>query len=109
MTTNTRRAREATVNNDGTLTAQLAQGVMGWRTGPGRFLKPDRGWTPQWKFQPLTKLEHALELLDHATPQHFAMEGDAKTGFRVMVQIAGATGEARGRELTLAQQSRKDR
>jgi hypothetical protein len=96
VTTNAQRASKTTPISDRTLTAQLAQVVMGWRIGPGRFLKSDRSWTPRWKFQPLKRLEHALELLDKTVPQHFGMEGDEKTGFRVKVRIAGVIGEAHG-------------
>jgi hypothetical protein len=82
--------------SDQELTNALVLQIMGWKCAPGRFIKPNRGWTPQWKFQPLKKPEHALELLDKAAPQLFTMEGDVKKGFHVKVRIAGVTGEARG-------------
>lgn len=78
------------------MTGELARRVMGWRTSPGRFIKANRSWTPTWKFQPLKKLEHAMNLLERAAPQYFALEGDDKTEFRVKIQIAGVIGEARG-------------
>jgi len=84
-------------DQDVRMTTELACRVMSWRTGPGRFIKPNRGWTPRWKFQPLKKLEHALNLLERAAPQHFSMEGDETTGLHVRVQIAGVIGEARGK------------
>jgi hypothetical protein len=90
------RDRADVAHQDVRVTNELAFKVLGWRTGPGRFLKSGRSWTPQWKFQPLRKLEHALELLDKAAPQHFAMEGDDMIGFRVKVRIGGVTGEAYG-------------
>jgi hypothetical protein len=90
------RPAEGTRMNDNNLTSELAMRIMSWRTSPGRFLKPNKGWTPTWKFQPLTRLKDALELLEKATPQHYSIEGDEKTGFRVKVSVAGVTGEARG-------------
>jgi hypothetical protein len=78
------------------LTVLLAERVMGWRTSPNRFHKSGRGWLPRWRFQPLKSLKSALELLEKASPQHFKMEGDEKTGFRARVRIAGVLGEARG-------------
>ncbi len=96
VTANTRTSGETSVVNDDTFTAQLAQVVMGWRTAPGRFLKAGRGWTPQWKFQPLKSLKDALDLLEKAAPQHLTLDGDEKTGVRVKVRIAGVTGEAHG-------------
>jgi hypothetical protein len=83
--------------NDDILTVQLAEVIMGWRTSPNRFHKSGRSWIPRWRFQPLKNLKDALELLEKASPQHFTLQGNDKTGFHTKVCIAGAIGEARGK------------
>ena len=50
------------------LTEELARSVMGWRSAPGRFLKPGGSWLPKWRFAPLERLEDAFRLL-HAAPR----------------------------------------
>ncbi len=45
------------------LTSILAE-RMGWRLGPDRFLTSRRGWIPLWRFQPLTNIEDAFQLLN---------------------------------------------
>ena len=78
------------------LTAILAERVMGWGVGPGRFLTGHRCWMPRWRFQPVEKLEDAFRLLEQAMPQEYSICGDDKGNIHVQVRIAGTSGEARG-------------
>jgi hypothetical protein len=48
------------------LTAILAERVMGWSVSPDRFMTANRGWMPRWRFQPLTCLDDAFQLLKMA-------------------------------------------
>ena len=88
------------------LTGLLAQRVMGWEVGPGRFLTGGRGWLPRWRFQPVLRMADTSRLLEKASPQEYAL-GAAENGlFGARVQIAGQTGEAcersQARAMTLA-------
>jgi hypothetical protein len=77
------------------LTAILAQRVMGWGAGPDRFLLGGRGWLPRWRFQPLTNLDDAFQLLDKAASTFtLALKGD--TTFSAQVQVKGRVGSAVG-------------
>ena len=77
------------------LTALLAEQVMGWRVGTGRYLLGQRRWLARWRFQPTRRAEDAFRLLEQAAPQEFTM-GTADNGdFWVKVRVAGTTGEAR--------------
>ncbi|MCX6621979.1 MAG: hypothetical protein NTY38_13085 [Acidobacteria bacterium] len=76
------------------LTAILAERVMGWTPGPGRFLMGNRRWTPRWRFRPTENLDDAFNLLEKAAPKDYAMGDDGK-GFWVRVRIGKSVGEAR--------------
>jgi hypothetical protein len=91
--------------NDERLTEKLAVQVMGWKVAPGRFLKSGRAWTPSWRFSPLTNLEQAFNLLDHAangytlaTDKNGIFEADVRVGARV----GKASGEPKARTISLA-------
>jgi hypothetical protein len=79
------------------LTVLLAERVMGWKNAPGRFLMGKRRWIPQWRFQPLEKLDDAFRLLEEAGPQQYLMGSDETGTFWARVRIGEATGEARHR------------
>jgi hypothetical protein len=87
------------------LTAILAQRVMGWDVGPERFQTGGRSWRSRWRFQPLTRLEDAFELLDHAKSD-YKLANDGSGTFTAEVQVRGRTGKASGqrkaRTITLA-------
>jgi len=91
--------------NDDRLTEKLAAEVLGWKIAPGRFLKPDRGWTPRWHFAPLTKIEDAFLLLDRVA-NHYTLTADESEGFRAEVYVGArvgrASGEPRARTVTFA-------
>ncbi len=91
--------------NDDRLTESLAVKVLGWRTAPGRFIKSDRAWTPSWRFAPLTNLEQAFDLLDHAASS-YTISTNKEGGFEAEVRVGGRTGKASGkpkaRTITLA-------
>jgi hypothetical protein len=76
------------------LTALLAERVMGWTVGPNRYLTGDRKWKPLWRFRPTESLEDAFELLDHAAPEEYTVSGSKRGECRVRVRINGRTGEA---------------
>lgn len=86
------------------LTELLAGRVLGWKPAPGRFIKPDRGWTPTWQFAPLKRIEDAFLLLDRAAGD-YTLESAAGV-FTVQVRIGKRTGKASGeqkpRAITLA-------
>ena len=88
------------------LAAILAECVMGWTVGPERFMLGGRRWIPRWRFQPATRLEDALRLLERVAPQDYAAGGAGNGCFWARVRVAGVTGEASGpsqaRALTLA-------
>jgi|HubBroStandDraft_1064217.scaffolds.fasta_scaffold83683_2 hypothetical protein len=52
-----------TVTDQG-LTDELARRVMHWKPGLGRFLKSGRQWISRWRFQPLSNIDHAFQLLN---------------------------------------------
>jgi hypothetical protein len=84
---------------------QLICRALGWRLGPGRYIKPGRSWTPRSKFRPLVDLKDAFRLLDAVTGDYSL--GAAKGGvFTAQVSVAGrvgkATGEPKARAISLA-------
>lgn len=78
----------------GSLTAALAQRVMGWDVAPDRFLMQHRRWTPAWRFQPTKRLEDAFRVLDAANPEEYSISSRRGGAFTVRVQIGGIAGEA---------------
>lgn len=90
---------------DDRLTEHLVAKLLGWKTAPGRFIKPDRGWTPSWKFAPLTNIEHAFDLLDHAEAT-YTVSARSGQGFTAEVRVGAYVGSACGvlkaRTITLA-------
>lgn len=78
------------------LTAALAERVMGWGIGPGRFLMENRSWMPRWRFQPTTNLIDAFRLLEQAAPQEFTICGGNDGNIYVEVRIGGTTAKAEG-------------
>lgn len=78
-----------------TVTAALAERVMGWRAAPDRFLKSGRAWIPRWRFQPFQNIEDALALLDAAKPQQYEIRGAAGQ-VTAHVNISGSCGECVG-------------
>jgi hypothetical protein len=90
----------------GSLTAALAQRVMGWGVGPDRFLTGSRGWMSRWRFQPTERIADALRLLERLAPQEYAIGAADGGGFWATVRVASTSGEARessqARALTFA-------
>jgi len=91
--------------NEDRLTEKLAAEVLGWRTAPGRLIKPDRGWTPRWQFDPFTKIDDALRLVD-SSASRYTVTADRKKGFSARVhvgrRIGKASGESFARTITMA-------
>lgn len=91
--------------NDDRLTERLATQVLGWKTAPGRLIKPGRAWTPSWRFAPLTNLDHAFDLLDHAASAYtltMNSGGSFEAEVRVGGRIGKASGEPKARTITIA-------
>jgi hypothetical protein len=76
------------------LTATLATRIMGWGTGPDRFLLGERRWLSRWRFQPAVRLEDAFRLLERLAPEECTMGATPNGGFWVKIRVAGKTGEA---------------
>jgi hypothetical protein len=66
----------------------LAEHIFYWRVSPNRFLTGNRCWLPRWKFQPTTKLNDALRVLEGLEPQEFSISADRKDGYCAKVTIA---------------------
>jgi hypothetical protein len=90
---------------DDALTCVLAERIMGWRTAPGRFLKPGREWVPTSRFKPFARLEHAFLLLDTARAAYSLSVGSNGI-FTARVRVGKRHGKAIGvpkaRAITLA-------
>lgn len=87
------------------LAALLAERVMGWGTGPERFMMRGRRWLPRWRFSPVTRLEDAFLLLNHAGGAYTLVvdpNGLFTAEVRIRGQVGKATGDAKGRTITLA-------
>jgi hypothetical protein len=84
------------------LTAILAQKVLGWGVAPDRFLIGKRSWIPRWRFQPTERLDDAFQLLEKAQPEHYSMAPDGSGVFCVEVRIGGKLGLASGEPKALA-------
>lgn len=87
------------------LTTILAERVLSWKGRGDRFLQPGRSWIPRWRFQPLTNIENAFQLLNRAVDQ-FSLTLDSNKVFAAEVQIANrkgsATGRSKARTITMA-------
>jgi hypothetical protein len=77
------------------LTVLLVERVMGWVVTPDRFLTGKRRWIPRWRFTPLTRLEHAFQLLDLAAGG-YTLTAVAGGIFTAEVRIHGRVGRATG-------------
>ena len=91
--------------SDERLTRKLGVQVMGWKSAPGRFIKPGRAWTPGWRFSPLTSVEDGFALFDAAASAYTlaAQEGGGfQAEVRVRDRIAKASGEPKARTITIA-------
>jgi hypothetical protein len=98
------RSRPQSLSADN-LTALLAERILGWKAAPGRFIKSDRGWTPRWRFAPLTNLEAAFKLLDASASGYTLVtntDGCFKAEVRVDGRVGKAFGEPKARAITIA-------
>jgi hypothetical protein len=82
---------------DDRLTDELAARVMGWRLGPGRYLKAGRSWLPRWRFAPLKNLDDAFEVLNQAGAACMLVTNRGGR-LEASVQVGEATGEASGEQ-----------
>lgn len=81
--------------SDERLTSELAVLAMHWRLAPGRYLKPDRGWTSRSSFRPLIDVNDAFRVLDAVTDD-YSILGTPGGRFAVCVRAAGRTGQVVG-------------
>jgi hypothetical protein len=87
------------------LTAMLAKRVMAWQVHPDRFIKSGRSWIPRWRFKPLTRLDDAFQLLDHAGGTwvlSVGLDGVFTAEVKIGGRIGRASGEPKARTITLA-------
>jgi len=80
---------------DESLTAELAERVLGWKATPNRFIKSGRTWIPRWRFAPLVCLDDAVQLLDTAASS-YELVGE-NGAFAVEVRSGSRTGKASGK------------
>ena len=87
------------------LTEKLASQILGWKTAPGRFIKPNRSWLPNCRFAPLTNLDQAFDLLERINGT-FTLSTVESGLFQVEVHVGDrvgkASGEPKARAITLA-------
>src|SRR5438105_6133405 len=85
-------------------TSVIAERVLGWKVTPDRFIKSGRSWIPRWRFTPLTRLDHAFELLDRAASEYRVMTiaGVFSAEVQVGNRTGKATGEPKAKTITLA-------
>jgi hypothetical protein len=87
------------------LTAILAERVMGWAAAPDRFLTSNRHWIPRWRFQPLTKVEDAFQLLEHVATAYTltaSRPGMFAAEVRIHASIGHASCESNATAITVA-------
>jgi hypothetical protein len=93
--------------NDERLTDRLAEGVMGWRLAPGRYLKSGRGWISRPKFRPLHDVRDAFRLV-YTMAADYSLTRKQGGGCTAIVRSADQTGtvtaasEARAISLAVA-------
>jgi hypothetical protein len=85
--------REPPPINDDRLVEKLAFTLFGWKAVSGRYLKPNRSWSPCWKFQPMNNVDDAFKLLDTGGAQYSLSVGADGT-FTAEVEVAGRIGKA---------------
>lgn len=83
------------ISSDWRLIEKLASQVLGWKTAPGRFIKPNRSRLPYWKFAPLANLDQAFLLLNGAAAV-YVLSADAQGVFHAEVRVGPQTGSASG-------------
>jgi len=76
-------------------TDQLVNKILGWRIGPGRFLKPGRGWTPRSRFKPFERLEDVFFLLK-TVGGTFVLCLEPDRTFTASILVRGRSGKTTG-------------
>lgn len=86
------------------LTNELAQRVLGWKPSADRFIKSDRGWVPKWRFQPLSQVASAFELLDEAAERYriTCERGTFSVEVHSNCRRGEASGDVLGRTISIA-------
>lgn len=90
---------------DDHLTAILAERAMGWKVTPDRIMKTNRAWISRWRFQPLTDISDAFELVAQLTDDYSLTAVPGGT-FKATVRVGGKVGVSscllQARAITLA-------
>lgn len=89
---------------DAKLAGRLAELIMGWKLTRDRFIKPDGGWSPRWRFRPCDDVADAFALLDRATDKFsLVKERDVFTAeVHIEDRLGKAVGEHKARTITTA-------
>jgi len=91
--------------SDERLTTELAVRAMRWRLAPGRYLKPDRGWTSRSGFRPLVDLKDAFQALESVT-KDYSMDSRPDGIYTVHLRYEGrraqGAGKSKARAICLA-------
>jgi hypothetical protein len=91
--------------SDDRLIEKLAAEVFGWRTAPGRFIKPGRSWAPRHRFAPLTRLDDAFQLVDQVATTcklTTVKGGPVAVEVQVGARVGKASGKSKARTVTMA-------
>jgi hypothetical protein len=72
---------------------ELVCRVLGWRLAPGRYIKSGRRWIPQWRFQPLTNIDDAFQLLN-AGAGSLVLKTTKDGSYAAQVKLGQRTGRA---------------
>jgi hypothetical protein len=88
------------------ITEQLAFIAFEWRPVKCRYIRPDGGWLPTWRFSPFDRIEDALQVLEK-TADDYKLHGN-KHGHRGSIEVTvgtktiSASGEPKARLITTA-------
>jgi hypothetical protein len=81
--------------SDERLTSVLAVRAMHWRLAPGRYLKPDRGWTSRSGFCPLVDLKDAFQALESVT-KDYSLDSRPSGIYTVRLRFEGRLAQGAG-------------
>lgn len=84
--------------NDERLTEELVRRALGWRVAPGRYLKPGRGWIPEWRFRPLREVADAFQLVDRVADS-FTLTSSSPRVVSANVKVGRRCGKASGEQI----------
>jgi hypothetical protein len=77
------------------LTTELVRRLMDWKITPDRFITSGRSWTPRWRFNPMTSIDDAFQLLDRSGARYRLTAVERKP-FTAEVWVGDRRGEDSG-------------